>query len=80
MRDNCIISQRKLDVNITINGEDYSDIADNISVTDLLSQLSLPAKKIAVERNREIVSKSSFDTTVLSEGDRLEIIHFIGGG
>ncbi len=67
-------------MNITINGEDYPNIADNISVTDLLIQLSLPAKKIAVERNREIVSKSSFDTTLLSEGDRLEIIHFIGGG
>ncbi len=67
-------------MNIIINGEDYPDIADNISVADLLTHLSLPAKKIAVERNREIVSKSSFDTTVLSEGDRLEIIHFIGGG
>jgi len=42
--------------------------------------LSLPPKKIAVERNLEIVSKSTFETTTLSEGDRLEIIHFIGGG
>lgn len=65
---------------ITINGEDYHDLADGMSVAALLAHLSLPEKKIAVERNREIVSKSAFSQTFLTEGDRLEIIHFIGGG
>ena len=67
-------------MNLTINGEVYSDLPDDISVADLLLHLSLPPKKIAIERNLEIVSKSTFETTKLAEGDKLEIIHFIGGG
>lgn len=67
-------------MNITINGEEYYDLPVEMTVADLLTHLSLPPKKIAVERNLEIVSKSTFETTKLTEGDRLEIIHFIGGG
>ena len=67
-------------MNLTINGEDHFDLPDDMSVAELLVHLKLPVKKIAVERNLEIVSKSTFDSTTLSEGDRLEIIHFIGGG
>lgn len=65
---------------LTVNGKDYDDLPEGMSVSALLAHLSLPEKKIAVERNREIVSKSTFVTTKLSEGDQLEIIHFIGGG
>ena len=67
-------------MNLTINGEEYSDLPDDLTVAVLLAHLSLPPKKIAVERNLEIVSKSTFETTKLSNGDKLEIIHFIGGG
>ena len=67
-------------MNLVINGDDYSDLPDALNVADLLLRLGLPEKKIAVERNREIVSKSSFNETFLTDGDRLEIIHFIGGG
>lgn len=67
-------------MNITINGEEHFDLPDKMTVAQLLMHLSLPPKKIAIERNLEIVSKSTFETTMLSEGDRLEIIHFIGGG
>jgi len=51
-----------------------------MTVAALLEHLQLPPKKVAVERNLEIVSKSTFAETELSDGDRLEIIHFIGGG
>jgi len=67
-------------VNLVINGEDYYDLPASLSVAGLLAHLELPEKKIAVERNREIVPKSTFGDTQLSNGDRLEIIHFIGGG
>ena len=67
-------------MNLVVNGQDYRDIPDGISVKELLIHLELPEKKIAVECNLEIVAKSTFETTILSEGDRLEIIHFIGGG
>jgi len=65
---------------LKVNGEWVEDLPDAMSVAALLAHLQLPEKKIAVERNLEIVSKSTFETTILAEGDQLEIIHFIGGG
>ena len=65
---------------ITINGEEYSQFEVGISVAEMLTRLKLPAHKIAVERNREIVPKSCFTTTIIEAQDRFEIIHFIGGG
>ena len=67
-------------MDIVINGQDYPDLAEGMTVRALLEHLGLPDKKVAVERNREIVLKSTFDSAILSDGDRLEIIHFIGGG
>lgn len=69
-----------LSVNLTINGKDHYDLPDPLSVFQLLAHFELPEKKIAVELNREIVPKSTFETAMLSDGDKLEIIHFIGGG
>ena len=65
---------------LSINGQDHHDLPTGMSVEALLEHLGLPQKKVAVERNREIVPKSTFGEAVLAEGDRLEIIHFIGGG
>lgn len=65
---------------LKVNGEWVEDLPDAMSVAALLVHLQLPVKKIAVERNLEIVSKSTFETTMLADGDQLEIIHFIGGG
>mgnify|MGYP000085193313 FL=1 len=65
---------------LTVNGEIYDNLIENMTMQDLLDYLKLPANKIAIERNREIVSKSSFNTAILNDGDIIEIIHFIGGG
>ena len=51
-----------------------------MTMSELLVYLKLPAKKIAIERNREIISKSTYNTVRLNDGDIMEIIHFIGGG
>jgi len=67
-------------MHLIINGKDYDDLPDVLTVGALLDHLELPRKKIAVEHNMEIVPKSTFDDMALSNGDRLEIIHFIGGG
>lgn len=66
-------------MNITLNGEARA-IPDGLSVEGLLQHLGIVSKKVAVERNLEIVPKSTFPTTLITEGDRLEIVHFIGGG
>jgi len=67
-------------VHLIINGKDYDDIPDGISVEGLIAHLKLPTRKIAIERNMVVVPKSTYADTVLENHDTLEIIHFIGGG
>ena len=68
-----------ISIAITVNGE-ARQVAAGASLSDLLAQLGLDIRKVAVERNLEIVPRSSYATTALVEGDQLEIVHFIGGG
>ncbi|HEV2730488.1 MAG TPA: sulfur carrier protein ThiS [Terriglobales bacterium] len=64
---------------IQINGEGR-DCLDSLSVASLLEQLGMKRDRVAVELNRAIVPREKWDETGLSEGDRLEIVHFVGGG
>jgi thiamine biosynthesis protein ThiS len=66
-------------VMITLNGE-RRKIEAPVSVARLLASLGLDTRKVAVERNEEIVPRSSYGETLLASGDALEIVHFIGGG
>lgn len=65
-------------MSITINGEPRSVAAGTIA--DLVAALGLPIAKVAVERNREIVPRSTLGAVMLADGDELEIVHFVGGG
>ena len=66
-------------MNLTINGEQRNFDAP-LTVEQLLGEIGLDSRKVAVERNLEIVPKSKYDALSLDEGDKLEIVHFIGGG
>ncbi len=66
-------------LSLTINGEDRQ-VSGPITLTALLAELGLEPAKIAVERNLEIVPRSQYEAVTVGEGDRLEIVHFIGGG
>ena len=66
-------------VTVTINGE-TRQLDGSVSVAVLLSGMGLDPKKIAVERNQEIVPRSQYGETAVGDGDRLEIVQFIGGG
>ncbi|MBF0561879.1 MAG: sulfur carrier protein ThiS [Alphaproteobacteria bacterium] len=66
-------------MHITINGE-ARRFEGALSIKALLDEIGLDPRKVAVERNLEIVSKSAYDATEIGDGDRLEIVHFIGGG
>ncbi len=73
---------RKLEtvfVTLTINGEPRA-LPDGLTVAALVQHLGMKGDRIAIERNREIVARDRWATVVLSEGDRLEIVHFVGGG
>lgn len=67
------------DITIHLNGEPRS-IAVRTNVTTLVATLGQDPRGVAIERNREIVPKSSWDACVLAEGDRLEVVMFVGGG
>lgn len=66
-------------ISITLNGEPHR-IATGSSIADLCAEIGLNPKKVAVERNLEIVPRSTLADVQLADGDRLEIVHFVGGG
>lgn len=64
---------------LTVNGEPQS-FEGPLDVEGLVAALGLEPRKVAIERNREIVPKSLYAETRLAEGDRIEIVTFVGGG
>jgi len=64
---------------LCING-DPREFPSPLSLVALLEQLGMKQDRLAVERNREIVPRDQWATTALSDGDHLEIVHFVGGG
>ena len=64
---------------IQVNGREH-ELPGTISVLHFIESLGWDSRKIAVERNLEIVPRSAHATTLLNEGDRLEIVNFVGGG
>jgi thiamine biosynthesis protein ThiS len=69
----------KKELRVQINGE-IRNVADHSTLSDLVDELSLAPARIAVELNGEVVRRNKWTETVLSEGDRLEVVHFVGGG
>jgi sulfur carrier protein len=63
----------------TVNGEERS-LDGPTTLSGLLAALGLDTRKVAIERNLEIVPRSLYAETWLASGDSLEIVHFIGGG
>ena len=66
-------------MNVIVNGEPR-EFPEPLTVSGLLKELMLEPRKIAIERNLELVPKSAFDDIALHEGDRIEIVQFVGGG
>ena len=64
---------------VFINDES-KEISGTPSLAELIDQLDLPAARIAIELNRAVVRRSEWNDTVLHDGDRIEIVHFVGGG
>ena len=64
---------------ITLNGEPY-ELDQPLSVTDLLARLEIDPRRVAIEHNLTIIKRHTFTTVVIGDGDRLEIVHAVGGG
>jgi sulfur carrier protein len=65
---------------VTLNGVATDVAADASTLADLVSALGLSGKRIAIEKNGEIVPRSRYSTTTIARGDRLEIVGAVGGG
>lgn len=68
----------KTQIDIQLNGETHTTQATTLA--DLVAELGLEKRMIAIERNLEVVPKSAYGTTFLHPGDRIELVHMIGGG
>jgi len=66
-------------VRVELNGEP-KELAEGTTLSTLIQQLSLAPERVAVELNRDVVRRTDWPATRLSEGDRVEIVHFVGGG
>jgi len=64
---------------LILNGE-TRELQQAATVAEMVAELGLDARKVAVERNLEIVPRSQYAAVPLADGDRIEIVHFIGGG
>jgi len=64
---------------IVVNG-DQTQIAEGSGISDLVKSLGLVTERVAVEVNKRIVRRADWSSTTISEGDRVEIVHFVGGG
>jgi len=66
-------------IKIKTNGK-FSTINENLSLLIFLKELKIPLKKVAIELNQEIIDKNNLKTIKLKNNDKIEIVHFIGGG
>jgi len=70
---------KKNKIKITVNGKQMT-INLKFSIKNLIEKLKIPNSKVAIELNREIVNKKNSNKILLKKGDKVEIVHFIGGG
>ena len=64
---------------VQINGE-VREITDELKLSELVKELSLAPERVAIELNQKVVRRTHWPETMLAEGDRIEIVHFVGGG
>ncbi len=66
-------------MHITLNGDPY-ELDQPVTVAELLAKLEIDPRRVAIEYNLSLLKRFAFGQTVLDEGDRLEIVNFVGGG
>jgi len=64
---------------VTVNGNQIV-VAEGCGIDALIKSLELDPERVAVEVNRRIIRRANWDSTTISEGDKVEVVHFVGGG
>ncbi len=62
-----------------LNGDRF-ELAGPLTVSELLEELAIDARRVAIEHNLIVLKRAAFDTTTVNEGDEVEIVNFVGGG
>ena len=71
--------KKKNKIKIKVNGK-FINIQDKITLLNLIKKLKVPLNKVAIELNQTIVNKKALGKTKIKKNDKIEIVHFIGGG
>ena len=66
-------------IKIKVNGK-FKSIPENYKMSNLVKELEIPLKKVAIELNQEILDKKKLNKIIIKKNDNIEIVHFIGGG
>jgi thiamine biosynthesis protein ThiS len=66
-------------VKITLNGEPH-DLPGPLTITELLARLDIDPRRVAIEHNLVVLKRTAYGASMVSEGDRVEIVNFVGGG
>jgi thiamine biosynthesis protein ThiS len=66
-------------VKVFINGE-TREIKHQVNLLELLKEFSLPSERVAIELNRQVVRKKDWESILINDADKIEIVHFVGGG
>lgn len=66
-------------MHVQINGE-MREVSNQLTVSSLIEELKLPHDRLAIELNRAVIRRNDWPVTALGEGDKIEIVHFVGGG
>ena len=66
-------------IHVILNGDEIQ-VPENLSLSDCVVHLGLPAERIAIEHNREIIKRNDWGSREVKQGDTIEIVHFVGGG
>jgi len=64
---------------ITLNGDSF-DLDAPMTITQMLDNLDIDSRRVAVEHNLTVVKRAAFDSTLINAGDQIEIVNFVGGG
>ena len=64
---------------VTINGE-KRELAESLTISEILKNLELPSERVAIELNKEVVRKKDWENIKVNDADKIEVIHFVGGG
>lgn len=82
LEEHSLVTFKRMPLTLILNGQSRSfpELDPSASLEDLVTDLNLKGDRVAIEHNGEIVPRATWSATLLTENDKLEVVHFVGGG